>query len=56
MSYESLHLERSGHLAILTLNRPEKLNAFDRQLTNEFHMALDEVAGEFPGIRVLILP
>ena len=55
MSYESLYLERSGHVAILTLNRPERLNAFNRQLTYDFHMALDEVADEFPDIRVLIL-
>jgi 2-(1,2-epoxy-1,2-dihydrophenyl)acetyl-CoA isomerase len=55
MSYEALNLERSGHIAILTLNRPEKLNALNQQLTQEFHAALDEVAGEFPDIRVLII-
>ena len=55
MSYQALYLERTGHVAILTLNRPDKLNAFNRQLTDEFHVALDEVAGEFPDIRVLIL-
>ena len=55
MSYESLYLEKSGHVAILTLNRPEKLNALNRQLTHEFHLALDEVAAEFPDTRVLIL-
>ena len=55
MSYESLYLERSGHVAVLTLNRPEKLNAFDRRLTSEFHAALDEVEAEFPETRVLVL-
>ncbi len=55
MSYQSLYLEKSGPVAILTMNRPEKLNAFNRQLTHEFHMALDEVAAEFPDTRVLIL-
>ena len=55
MSYQSLHLERDGPTAILTLNRPEKLNALDQQLTCEFHIALDEVAAGFPDIRVLIL-
>ena len=55
MSYETLHLERTGHVATLTLNRPEKLNAFNHQLTRDFHNALDELEGEFPEIRVLIL-
>ena len=55
MSYETLQLERTGHVATLTLSRPDKLNAFDQQLTREFHQALDELEGEFPDIRVLIL-
>lgn len=55
MSYETLHLERAGHVATLTLNRPEKLNAFNRRLTRDFHNALGELEGEFPDIRVLIL-
>ena len=55
MGYEALILEKTGHVAILTLSRPEKLNAFDRQLSGEFHAALDEVEGEFPDIRVLVL-
>ena len=55
MSYQPLYLEKSGLVAILTMNRPEKLNAFSRQLTHEFHVALNEVAAEFPDTRVLIL-
>ena len=55
MTYDTLHLERTGHVATLTLNRPEKLNAFNQQLTSDFHDALDELEGEFPDIRVLIL-
>ncbi len=55
MGYETLTLERAGHVAILTLNRPEKLNAFDRQLAGEYHAALDEVGGEFPDTRALVL-
>jgi 2-(1,2-epoxy-1,2-dihydrophenyl)acetyl-CoA isomerase len=55
MGYETVGLERIGHVAIMTLNRPEKLNAFNRQLTDEFHLALDEVAGEFPDTRALII-
>ena len=55
MSYQSLYLEKSGPVAILILNRPEKLNALNRQLTSELHMALDEVAAGFPDTRVLVL-
>ena len=55
MDYETLTLERTGHAAILTLNRPDKLNAFDRQLAGEYHAALDEVTREFPDIRALVL-
>ena len=55
MSYEFLRLERSGHLATITFNRPEKLNALSRGFTRELNAALDEVAAEFPDIRVLIL-
>jgi 2-(1,2-epoxy-1,2-dihydrophenyl)acetyl-CoA isomerase len=55
MNYETLHLEKNGHVATLTLNRPEKLNAFNLQLKREFHAALDEVEVAFPDIRVLIL-
>jgi len=53
-SYEVLKLEREGHVAVITLNRPEKLNALNPALASEFHAALDEVAAE-NGIRVLIL-
>ncbi len=49
MNYEALYLEKSSHVAVLTLNRPDRLNAINRQLRYELHMALDEVAGEFPN-------
>ena len=32
MSYQYLNLERHGQIAVVTLNRPEKLNAIDRAL------------------------
>jgi len=55
MAYEFVQLERSGHLATITLNRPERLNALSRELTRDLHLALDEVAMEFPAIRAVIL-
>jgi 2-(1,2-epoxy-1,2-dihydrophenyl)acetyl-CoA isomerase len=54
MDYEAVKLAKDGHIAIITLNRPERLNAVSPQLTQDFHAALDEVATD-EGIRVVIL-
>ena len=43
MEYESLSVERRDHIAIVTLNRPAKLNALSINLRNE----LENVVGEF---------
>ena len=55
VSYEYLTIERKGYIATLTLNRPDRLNALNKELTREFHEALDEVHVEFPAIRVVII-
>jgi 2-(1,2-epoxy-1,2-dihydrophenyl)acetyl-CoA isomerase len=55
MNYETLYLERDGHVAILTMNRPDRMNAINHQLRQELNLALDEVAGGFPDTRVLII-
>ena len=52
--YTVLNLERAGHVATITLNRPERLNALNRDLSSEFHNALDEVADDL-DIRALII-
>lgn len=41
-------------VAVLTLNRPEKLNAMDVTLVAELHAALDEVGGD-RGVRAVVL-
>ena len=53
-SYELLKLEREGHVAIITLNRPEKLNAINAQLRLDLRASLDEVAVD-EDVRVVIL-
>ena len=53
-NYELLKLERADHVATITLNRPEKLNALSRQLYVELHDALD-VAADDGDIRAVIL-
>lgn len=54
MAYEAVKLAQDGPLAIITLNRPERLNAVSPQLSQDLHAALDEVAAD-EGIRVVIL-
>ena len=53
-NYELLKLGRAGHVATITLNRPEKLNALSRTLMMELHRALDEAAAD-GDIRAVIL-
>lgn len=55
MTYTLLTLEQSGHVATITLCRPEKLNALSSALTQELHAVLDETAGKFPEIRAVIV-
>jgi enoyl-CoA hydratase len=54
-SYRTVLLERhpAGY-AVLTLNRPEKLNALSMELRRELVLALDELRRD-PAVRVLIL-
>ena len=52
--YTVLDLELTGHVATITLNRPERLNALNTTLSLEFHNALDEVADN-PDIRAVII-
>lgn len=54
-SYENLTIERNNHVATITMRRPEALNALDRGLTRDMHGAIEELGGEFPDIRVVIL-
>lgn len=42
MAYNTIKLERDGALAILTLNRPEKMNSLSDPLLAEFRAAVDE--------------
>ncbi|WP_054030560.1 enoyl-CoA hydratase-related protein [Desulfatitalea tepidiphila] len=43
--YESIKLEFVGHAAIVTLNRPESLNAFTYPMIDEFGYAVQEAEG-----------
>lgn len=53
MAYESLVVERDGQIAVVTLNRPEKLNAIDRMLHLEMMDAGRELRDD-DGVRAVI--
>ena len=53
MSYDNLTLESKGQIAIVTLNRPEKLNAIDRALHLEMMAACRELRDD-DDVRVVV--
>jgi 2-(1,2-epoxy-1,2-dihydrophenyl)acetyl-CoA isomerase len=53
--FEHIALERKDHLAVITLQRPDRLNALNRQMAQELHDAFDLLAGEFPAIRAVVI-
>jgi 2-(1,2-epoxy-1,2-dihydrophenyl)acetyl-CoA isomerase len=46
MAYENLQLSRDGHVAVVTLNRPDKLNALDAALNQDLLAAMDELRAD----------
>src|SRR5262249_50380682 len=54
MTYTTIKLERDGVLAILTLNRPEKMNSLSDQLLADFRAAMDECEHD-QGVRAMIV-
>ena len=53
--FQHITLECHDYLAVLTLQRPDRLNALNREMGLELHVALDQLAGEFPETRVVII-
>lgn len=54
MAYEFIILEKKDHIATMTLNRPDKLNAFSIPMHKEFSTALDELEDD-DDARVLVI-
>jgi 2-(1,2-epoxy-1,2-dihydrophenyl)acetyl-CoA isomerase len=52
--YETILYEKDHGVATITLNRPDKLNAFDGQMHEELHDALDSVASD-QEVRCVVL-
>ena len=51
MTYETIQFERSGHVARITLNRPDRLNSFTRAMHGELRDALADLG----DARVVVL-
>ena len=54
MMYETLLVETRGRVQLITLNRPQVLNALNRQLTSELIEAVAR-AGADPEVRCIVL-
>lgn len=54
MDYQTIMLEKSDEIATITLNRPQRRNAFNARLLNEFVAATADAA-EDAGVKVLII-
>ena len=53
MSYETIQLEMHGAVCLLTLNRPDRLNALNVQVANELKAAINEALER--GARAIVL-
>ena len=54
MTYKTLKYEVNGHIAKITINRPEALNALNSEVLDELNLLLDEVRAN-KDLRVAIL-
>ena len=54
MTFDTLLLETRGRVGLITLNRPEALNALNARLIEELNQALDRLEAD-PGIGCIVL-
>jgi enoyl-CoA hydratase/carnithine racemase len=54
MAYEEILYRISGRVATITLNRPDKLNAWTRNMEQEVRAAMQEAAAD-DGVRAIVL-
>ena len=53
-NFETITVERRGKVAVLTINRPDKLNALNSKVHTEGVAALDELRND-DSVRVLVI-
>jgi enoyl-CoA hydratase/carnithine racemase len=46
MAYENLLIERDGGVLVVTINRPEKLNALNTKTVTELGQVMDEAESD----------
>jgi enoyl-CoA hydratase/carnithine racemase len=54
MTYETILCERRGATALITLNRPERLNAINAAMLRELGTAMDAAEAD-EGVRAIVL-
>src|ERR1700679_2728433 len=54
MAYEAILYDRHEHVAVITLNRPERRNAISQAIREEVHAAV-QVAQDDDEVRALIV-
>src|ERR1043165_9925079 len=54
MNYQTILFEARGPIGLLTFNRPDRLNAFNKTLIDEVNHLLDQVEKD-ENIRVLVV-
>ena len=54
MEYEHLLMEKKDHIAIMTLNQPDKLNAVSSKMRKSILLAIDEITKD-DEVRVVIV-
>ncbi len=54
MAFETITFERQGPVGVLTLNRPDKLNAINQTMVKEIGQALDAAEAD-DEVRVVLL-
>src|SRR2546428_13412664 len=54
MAYSTILYEKQRQGVLITLNRPEQMNALSAELRDELHQAFDEAAAD-PEVRAIVL-
>ena len=54
MAYENLLIERDGGVLVVTINRPEKLNALNTKTVTELGQVMDEAASD-SAVKAIVL-